>query len=82
VDQIADILQMSVERVNQLIESGLIKPLRPRLGPCDANVFNGYAVVRYMPSMGGRADLVPGPVAAKMLGIRIPSLPYYTCMGN
>jgi hypothetical protein len=77
VEQIADKLQMSVERVNHLIESGLLLPLKPRLRPCDSNVFNGYAAVRYLRLMGGREDLVSAPIAAKMLGVRNGSLPYF-----
>lgn len=82
VDQIADILQMSVEKVNHLIESGLLLPLKPRLRPCDSNVFNGYAVVRYLRLMGGRLDLVSGPIAAKMLDVPIGYLTNFARTGK
>lgn len=82
VNQIADILQINVQKVNHLIESGLLSPLKPRLRPCDRNVFNGYTVLRYMRLMDGRDDIVSGPVAAKMLDIGIGYLPYFVRTGK
>jgi hypothetical protein len=82
VDQIANILQINVERVNHLIESGLLLPLKPRLRSCDSNVFNGYAVLRYLRLMGGRDDLVSALIAAKMLGVRNGYLPYFVRTGK
>jgi len=82
LDQIADILKVSVRRVNRLIESGLLLPVRPRVRTGDGNVFNGYAVLRYMRLMGGRDDLVSGPIAAKLLGIKNGYLPYFVRTGK
>jgi hypothetical protein len=45
-------------------------------------VFNGYAVVRYLRLMGGRDDLVSGPIAAKMLGVPIGYLTYFARTGK
>jgi hypothetical protein len=82
VDQIADILHISVDKVDHLIESGLLLPVKPQLRSCDSNVFNGYAVLRYIRLMGGRDDLVSAPIAAEMLGVRNGYLPYFVRMGK
>lgn len=82
VDQIADLLQVTVERVRHLVENGLILPVRPRLRSCDRNMFNGYTVLRYLRLMEGRDDIVSGPIAAKMLGVGINYLPYFIRTGK
>ena len=82
VDQIAHILQVSVQRVNRLIENGLLLPLRSRVHLSDGKVFNGYAVLRYMRLMGGRTDLISAPIAAKLLGVRIEYVSYFVRTGK
>jgi hypothetical protein len=79
--EVADLLGVPMERIQRLVESGLLKQFKPRLHS-SASVFNGYGVIRYRKMFGRRDDLVSGPVAAHMLGMKVGYLQYWVRTGR